>query len=88
MKKILFCVAVALTMISCLDGSFTQSYTADVTFECSSDVYANSFKDSLFVLKAGETGDGFIYNNYPVFFGQKALNGAFQGGFLMSYLKV
>ena len=84
MKKILFCVAVALTMISCLDGSFTQSYTADVTFECSSDVYANSFKDSLFVVPEGE---GFVYMNYPLVFMQKQLAGTYQGGFIMSYLK-
>lgn len=84
MKKILFCVAVALTMISCLDGTFTQSYTADVTFECSSDVYANSFKDSLFVVPEGE---GFVYMNYPLVFMQKQLSGTYQGGFIMSYLK-
>ena len=88
MKKILFFTAVSLFMVSCLSkGSYSQTYTADVTFEFSDPVYANSFKDSLFVLKAGEMGDGFIYNNYPIFFGQKALNGVFQGGFLMSYLK-
>lgn len=88
MKKFLFFTAVSLFMVSCLSkGSYSQTYTADVTFEFSDHVYANSFKDSLFVLKAGETGDGFIYNNYPIFFGQKALNGVFQGGFLMSYLK-
>ena len=84
MKKILFCVAVALTMISCLDGTFTQSYTADVTFECSSDVYANSFKDSLFVVPEGE---GFTYMSYPLVFMQKQLSGTYQGGFMMSYLK-
>ena len=84
MKKILFCVAVALTMISCLEGSYTQSYTADVTFELSNDVYANSFKDSLFVLSEGE---GFVYMSYPLVFMQKQLSGTYQGGFMMSYLK-
>lgn len=84
MKKILFCVAVALTMISCLEGSYKQSYTADVTFELSNDVYANSFKDSLFVLSEGE---GFVYMNYPLVFMQKQLSGTYQGGFIISYLK-
>lgn len=84
MKKILFCVAVALTMISCLEGSYKQSYTADVTFELSNDMYANSFKDSLFVLSEGE---GFVYMNYPLVFMQKQLSGTYQGGFIISYLK-
>jgi hypothetical protein len=88
MKKFLFFAAVALSIVSCLDkGSFSQSYTADVTFEFTDRVYDNSFKDSLFVLKAEVGGDAFLYNNYPIFFGQKTLNGVFQGGFLMSYLK-
>ena len=86
MKKILFCVAVALSMISCLDGSYKQTYTADVTFECSADVYANSFKDSLYVVPQGE-GEGFTYMGYPLIFMQKQLAGTFQGGFIMSYLK-
>lgn len=85
MKKILFFVAVAVSMISCLNsGSFTQSYTADVTFECSNDVYANSFKDSLYVVPEGE---GFLYMGYPLVFMQKQLGGAFQSGLIMSYLK-
>lgn len=85
MKKILFYVAVALSVMSCLSsGSFTQSYTADVTFECSSDVYAKSFKDSIYVVPQGE---GFVYMSYPLVFMQKQLEGTFQGGFLMSYLK-
>lgn len=85
MKKILFCVAVAMSMISCLGGSsLTQSYTADITFECSSDVYANLFKDSLYVVSDGE---GFVYMNYPLVFMQKQQAGIFKGGFLMSYLK-
>ena len=84
MKKILFCVAVALSMISCLDGSYKQSYTADVTFECSADVYANMFKDSLYLVHDGE---GFTYMGYPLVFMQKQLAGTYQGGFIMSYLK-
>lgn len=88
MKRILILFIAALAAASCLSkGSYSQSYLADVTFEYSDPVYANSFKDSLYVLKAGETGEGFIYNQYPIFFGQKTLNGVFQGGFLMSYLK-
>ncbi len=85
MKKILFFAAVALAMVSCMSkGSFSQSYTADVTFECSSGIYANSFKDSLYVAPEGE---GFVYMNYPFVFMQKQLDGKFHGGFLMSYLK-
>jgi hypothetical protein len=88
MKKILILFVAAFAAASCLSkGSYSQTYMADVTFEFSDHVYTNSFKDSLYVLKAGETGDGFIYNQYPIFFGQKAFDGVFQGGFLMSYLK-
>lgn len=85
MKKILFCVAVAFSMISCLEGgSFKQSYIADVTFEFSQSTYANYFKDSLYVATEGE---GFTYMDYPILFAQKQMAGSFQGGFLMSYLK-
>lgn len=85
MKKFLFFIAVAFSVMSCLDGgAFSQSYTADVTFEFSQDVYKNSFKDSTFVLSEGE---GFLYMNYPLFFGEKQTAGTFQGGFMMSYLK-
>ena len=36
MKKFLFFIAVAFSVMSCLDGgAFSQSYTADVTFEFS-----------------------------------------------------
>ena len=71
-------------MISCLDGSYKQSYTADVTFECSVDVYANSFKDSLYLVPDGE---GFTYMGYPLVFMQKQLAGTYQGGLIMSCLK-
>ena len=85
MKRFLFCAAVALSMISCLSkGSFSQTYTADVTFECSEDVYDNLFRDSVYV---ASEGDGFVYMSYPLFFGQKQMSGSFLGGFLMSYLQ-
>ena len=85
MKKILFCTAVVLSMISCLDGgSFSQSYRADITFEYSNEAYANSFKDSLYVLPEG---DGFAYMGFPLVFMQKQMAGVYQGGFMMSYLK-
>ena len=71
-------------MISCLDGSYKQSFVADVTFECSADVYTDSFKDSLYLVPQGE---GFTYQNYPLVFMQKQLAGTFQGGFIMSCLK-
>lgn len=72
-------------MISCLSkGSFSQTYTADVTFECSEDVYDNLFRDSVYV---ASEGDGFVYMSYPLFFGQKQMSGSFLGGFLMSYLQ-
>lgn len=91
MKKFLFFIAVAFSVMSCLDGgSFSQSYTADVTFEFSDNIYHNSFKDSLYFIPAGEngiTGEGFVYGNYPLVFAQKQVGGVFQGGFVMSYLK-
>jgi hypothetical protein len=65
-------------------SSFSQTYTADITFEFSDDTYGKSFKDSVYVMK---DGDGFLYGQYPLFFGQKQITGTFQGGFLMSYLK-
>lgn len=91
MKKFLFFIAVAFSVMSCLDGgAFSQSYTADVTFEFSQDVYKNSFKDSLYFIPSKDgvaQGEGFTYGNYPLFFAQKQLGGVFQGGFVMSYLK-
>lgn len=93
MKKILFFIAVAFSVMSCLDGgSFSQSYTADVTFEFSDDVYKKEFKDSIYVIPAADyqdngNGGGFIYLQYPLVFAEKQANGMFQGGFLMSILK-
>lgn len=85
MKKIFVLIVAALTVMSCLNsGSFSQSYTADITFEFSDNVYKNSFKDSLYIVPDGE---GFLYMQYPVSFSQKQLSGNLQGGFLMSYLK-
>lgn len=85
MKKIFVLIVLALTVISCLNsGSFSQSYTADITFEFSDNVYKNSFKDSLYIVPDGE---GFLYMQYPVSFSQKQLAGNLQGGFLMSCLK-
>ena len=86
MKKILLYVAVVFSVISCLDGgSYSQSYTADITFEFSKEEYANSFKDSLYVIDG--IGDAFLYMGYPLFFAQKHTGDRFQSGFLMSYLK-
>lgn len=85
MKKIFIFLIAAAAAVSCLSkGSFSQSYTADITFEFSSDVYSNLFKDSLYVMKEG---DAFLYGSYPVYFYQKHSNGTFQGAFLMSCLK-
>lgn len=85
MKKLLLFSAVVLTMVSCLDsGSFSQSYMADITFEFSNDTYATQFKDSLYFMPEGE---GFLYGNYPLMFAQSRLDGTFQGGFMMSYLR-
>lgn len=87
MKKILILLSAAFAAASCFSkGSYSQTYMADVTFEFSDQVYANSFKDSLYIMKEGE-GEGFLYMQYPLFFSQKVLSGSFQGGFLMSYLK-
>lgn len=85
MKKILILFTVAISAISCLtQGSFSQSYIADITFDFTDKVYMTNFKDSLYVLSEGS---GFAYGQYPVVFTQKHLDGKFQGGFLMSCLK-
>lgn len=85
MKKILIFLIAAYAAVSCLSkSSFSQSYTADFTFEFSPDTYSNLFKDSLYVMTEG---DAFFYGQYPVFFYQKQLNGTFHGAFLLSYLK-
>lgn len=84
MKKILILCLVAFFAISCLSsGSFNQTYTAELTFEYSESAYKD-FKDSVYVLNEGE---GFAYGQYPIILMQKHLNGKFQGGFLLSYLK-
>lgn len=86
MKKILILFIAAFAAVSCLKGgSFYQSYTADITFDFTEDVYANAFKDSLYIM--GQSEEAFYYGSYPVFFYQKQLNGTLQGGFLLSYLK-
>lgn len=85
MKKILVFCVVAFSAISCLtQGSFSQSYMADISFDFTDQVYLTNFKDSVYVLKEGT---GFAYGQYPVVFTQKYLDGKFQGGFLMSCLK-
>lgn len=85
MKKFILLSAVVLVAVSCLDsGSYSQSYTADITFEYTSDSYAQHFRDSMYFL---EEGVGFLYANYPLMFAQKNLDKVFQGGFMMSYLK-
>ena len=85
MKKILTAVLVAFAAVSCLDsGSFTQSYTADITFEFSDAAYKDSFTDSIYVMKEG---NAFLYMQTPLFFHQKYSNGVVKGGFTMSILK-
>lgn len=85
MKKIFILLSAVIATASCIsNGSYSQIYVADVTFEFSDPVYANSFKDSLYVMSEG---DGFLYMQYPLSFSQKQESGTFQGGFLMSYLK-
>ena len=59
MKKFLFLAALAFSVWSCLDsGSYSESYTAKITFEYPEDTYSKEFKDSIYVLKEGE---GFAY---------------------------
>ena len=88
MKKILFFAAIAISMVSCLNkGSFSQTYLADITFEYSDLVYKTEFgKDSVYVCP-NEYDQGFIYADYPLFFGQRQVGGKLEGGFVMSYLK-
>lgn len=75
-------------MVSCLDkGSFSQSYTTEITFEFSDQIYTREFgNDSVYVCK-NEDDQGFTYMQTPVVFGQKQTLGNFDGGFVMSYLK-
>lgn len=88
MKKILFFAAIAFSMVSCLDkGSFSQSYTADVTFEFSDLIYPKEFGDDSVYVCPNEQDLGFTYMQYPLFFGQKQVGGELKGGFAMSYLK-
>ena len=85
MKKILIAVLAAFAAVSCLDsGSYSQSYTADITFEFSEAAYTTSFKDSIYVMTEG---NAFLYMQHPLFFAQKYANGAILGGFTMSILK-
>jgi hypothetical protein len=88
MKKFLFFAVVAISMVSCLNsGTFSQSYTADITFEFSDQVYSKEFgKDSVYVCP-NEADMGFFYKQYPLSFGQKQVGGVLTGGFVMSYLK-
>lgn len=84
MKKILFVAVAMLSIVSCLEGSYSNSYSADITFEFAESVYEVNFKDSVYL---GDKGEGFLYMNYPLLFGQKFENGTFRGGFAMSCLK-
>ena len=75
----------AFAAASCLDsGSFSQTSTADITFEFSEVAYKESFTDSIYVMSEG---DAFLYMQAPLFFSQKYSNGAVKGGFTMSILK-
>lgn len=87
MKRILIIIASALCLSSCLgDSSFSSSYPLDITFECSDAVYKSQFTaDSIFVLSNQDVA--FYWQDPSVVFGQKHDGGAFQGGFLMSYLQ-
>ena len=87
MKRILLFAAIALSMVSCLTkGSYSQSYTADITFEYQDQVYKNEFgKDSVYVCPK-EEDQGFLYLQFPLFFGQRQAGGKLAGGFVMSYL--
>ena len=63
MKKILILFMAAFAAVSCLKGgSFSQSYTADITFDFTEDVYTNVFKDSLYIVGQGE--EAFYYGSY------------------------
>lgn len=85
MRRLIFCIAIALGVVSCLDGgTYSQSYVADITFEFTETVYENDFKDSVYVMTEG---DSFLYMMYPLFFYQKHSEGNFHGGFLMSCLE-
>lgn len=86
MKKILILIFTAFAIMSCLNksGSYSQTYTANITFEFSDAAYDKSFKDSVFVMTEG---DSFLYLQHPVCFSQRYSNGNVLGGFMMSYLK-
>lgn len=85
MKKIAILFFSVFTAVSCLEkGTFSQTYTAYLTFEQTEEVYNKSFKDSVFVMSSSAA---FAYSNHPILFSQSSDNGAFKGGFLISILK-
>ena len=85
MKNILVFILTVLTAASCLDsGSYSQTYTADITFEFSETAYKESFTDSIYVMNEG---NAFLYMQYPIFFAQTYSDGVVKGGFTMSILK-
>ena len=84
-RNFIVLITVALMAASCLgDASYSNKYTADITFEFDESVYKNYFgADSTYVLK--DEDQGFYYDPSLVF-GQTHEADTFLGGFLLSFL--
>lgn len=84
-RNFIVLITVALMAASCLgDASYSNKYTADITFEFDESVYKNYFSaDSTYVLK--DEDQGFYYDPSLVF-GQTHETDTFLGGFLLSFL--
>lgn len=86
MKKILFMFFAAVAAVSCaLEGGYSQTYQYVGSFEYSDDVYAQHFSsDSTYFDADGKLGVGYGDLSY---FHKLDAQGAFLGGFRLSYLK-
>lgn len=84
-RNFIVLIVAALMAASCLgDSSYSNKYTADITFEYDAAAYNNFFgADSTYVLKDGDIG---FYYDPSLIFGQKHEGSEFQGGFILSYL--
>lgn len=87
MKRILLFLAMAFSLVSCLDSNFSSAYNVTYTFEYTTNsVYEREFnQDSIAVI--ADNGVGFSWLEQSLVFGQKASNKQFYGGFIMSYLQ-
>ncbi|MBR5568925.1 MAG: DUF4465 domain-containing protein [Bacteroidales bacterium] len=84
-RNFIVLITVAFMAASCLgDASYSNKYTADITFDFDASVYKNLFgADSTYVLEGEDQG---FYYDPSLIFGQTHDNDTFLGGFILSYL--